>query len=335
MPAPVSCARPADARTCRPAGGPSPAWLDGRRGDVWLYVIIGVVILAGAIAYGVEPRPPAAVDTRTLDREAPAGAAAARRGPRPPPGGRGDRHRSRPPSDRRRREVETAAAGAPTAPSRPPSPSSSARSRRAAGSPACAPGSPAPTAPSARGCSPCFARQARRGGLGGGRGHPHRRRPRRRGDDGARRVAAHPGQGRRHDRRGHRARVAARGPARASSSPTWTAASPRAASATGPAVVLVVGVNGTGKTTTVGKLARVLVAEDRDVLLGAADTFRAAAADQLETWGARVGVADGALRQGRRRPRRRRLRRRQGRASRRRSTSSSSTRPAACTTRSA
>ena len=57
-----------------------------------------------------------------------------------------------------------------------------------------------------------------------------------------------------------------------------------------PAVVLVVGVNGTGKTTTVGKLARVLVADDKDVVLGAADTFRAAAADQLETWGARVGV---------------------------------------------
>jgi len=57
-----------------------------------------------------------------------------------------------------------------------------------------------------------------------------------------------------------------------------------------PAVVLVVGVNGTGKTTTVGKLARVLVAEDKDVLLGAADTFRAAAADQLQTWGSRVGV---------------------------------------------
>jgi fused signal recognition particle receptor len=57
-----------------------------------------------------------------------------------------------------------------------------------------------------------------------------------------------------------------------------------------PAVILVVGVNGTGKTTTVGKLARVLVAEDKDVLLGAADTFRAAAADQLDTWGSRVGV---------------------------------------------
>ena len=57
-----------------------------------------------------------------------------------------------------------------------------------------------------------------------------------------------------------------------------------------PAVVLVVGVNGTGKTTTTGKLARVMVAEDRDVVLGAADTFRAAAAEQLQTWGDRVGV---------------------------------------------
>jgi fused signal recognition particle receptor len=57
-----------------------------------------------------------------------------------------------------------------------------------------------------------------------------------------------------------------------------------------PAIVLVVGVNGTGKTTTVGKLARVLVAEDKHVVLGAADTFRAAAADQLQTWGERVGV---------------------------------------------
>jgi fused signal recognition particle receptor len=57
-----------------------------------------------------------------------------------------------------------------------------------------------------------------------------------------------------------------------------------------PAVVLVVGVNGTGKTTTVGKLARVLVAEDKQVVLGAADTFRAAAVEQLATWGERVGV---------------------------------------------
>jgi fused signal recognition particle receptor len=57
-----------------------------------------------------------------------------------------------------------------------------------------------------------------------------------------------------------------------------------------PAVTLMVGVNGTGKTTTVGKLARVLVADGRSVVLGAADTFRAAAADQLTTWGNRVGV---------------------------------------------
>ena len=57
-----------------------------------------------------------------------------------------------------------------------------------------------------------------------------------------------------------------------------------------PAVILVVGVNGTGKTTTSGKLARVLVADGRTVLLGAADTFRAAAAEQLQTWGDRVGA---------------------------------------------
>ncbi|WP_018162734.1 signal recognition particle-docking protein FtsY [Smaragdicoccus niigatensis] len=57
-----------------------------------------------------------------------------------------------------------------------------------------------------------------------------------------------------------------------------------------PSIVLVVGVNGTGKTTTTGKLARVLVADGRRVLLGAADTFRAAAADQLQTWGERVGA---------------------------------------------
>jgi fused signal recognition particle receptor len=66
-----------------------------------------------------------------------------------------------------------------------------------------------------------------------------------------------------------------------------------------PSVLLVVGVNGTGKTTTVGKLARVLVADGRRVVLGAADTFRAAATDQLQTWASRVGAevvsgADGA-----------------------------------------
>jgi len=57
-----------------------------------------------------------------------------------------------------------------------------------------------------------------------------------------------------------------------------------------PAVVLMVGVNGTGKTTTVGKLARALIGDGETVLLGAADTFRAAAADQLQTWGERVGA---------------------------------------------
>lgn len=56
-----------------------------------------------------------------------------------------------------------------------------------------------------------------------------------------------------------------------------------------PGVILVVGVNGAGKTTTCGKVARVLVADGKRVLLGAADTFRAAAADQLETWAGRVG----------------------------------------------
>ena len=86
-----------------------------------------------------------------------------------------------------------------------------------------------------------------------------------------------------------------------------------------PSVLLVVGVNGTGKTTTVGKLARVLVADGRRVVLGAADTFRAAAADQLQAWASRVGaeVVRGARaptgvggvrrrRQGHRRRRRRR-----------------------------
>jgi fused signal recognition particle receptor len=57
-----------------------------------------------------------------------------------------------------------------------------------------------------------------------------------------------------------------------------------------PAVVLMVGVNGTGKTTTAGKLARALIGDGETVLLGAADTFRAAAADQLQTWGERVGA---------------------------------------------
>ena len=57
-----------------------------------------------------------------------------------------------------------------------------------------------------------------------------------------------------------------------------------------PSVIIMVGVNGTGKTTTAGKLSRLLVSEGKQVMLGAADTFRAAASDQLETWGAKVGV---------------------------------------------
>ena len=65
-----------------------------------------------------------------------------------------------------------------------------------------------------------------------------------------------------------------------------------------PGVLLVVGVNGAGKTTTVGKIARVLVGDGKSVVLGAADTFRAAAADQLETWGQRVGVATVRGREG-------------------------------------
>ncbi|MEU8348597.1 AAA family ATPase, partial [Streptomyces sp. NPDC048845] len=73
-----------------------------------------------------------------------------------------------------------------------------------------------------------------------------------------------------------------------SSPPTAAGRPSTAARATG--VVMVVGVNGTGKTTTTGKLARVLVADGRSVVLGAADTFRAAAADQLQTWGERVGA---------------------------------------------
>ena len=87
-----------------------------------------------------------------------------------------------------------------------------------------------------------------------------------------------------------RPRPAARGAARAGRRRTPTAPCARRRADGRPAVTLVVGVNGTGKTTTTGKLARVLVADGRTVLLGAADTFRAAAADQLQTWGERVGA---------------------------------------------
>ncbi|WP_445339182.1 signal recognition particle-docking protein FtsY [Bifidobacterium sp. ESL0822] len=68
---------------------------------------------------------------------------------------------------------------------------------------------------------------------------------------------------------------------------TLVAARPRA---NRPSVIIMVGVNGTGKTTTAGKLARLFVADGKSVVMGAADTFRAAAADQLETWGGKVGV---------------------------------------------
>ncbi len=101
---------------------------------------------------------------------------------------------------------------------------------------------------------------------------------------------------------------------------------------TQPSVLLVVGVNGTGKTTTVGKLARVLVADGRRVVLGAADTFRAAAADQLQSWAARVGAevvrgAEGG------RPRLGGFRRGRPRGSPPAPMSSSSTPPVGCTPR--
>jgi fused signal recognition particle receptor len=66
--------------------------------------------------------------------------------------------------------------------------------------------------------------------------------------------------------------------------------SPRSPAAGGPAVVLVVGVNGTGKTTTIGKLAARYTAEGRSLIVAAADTFRAAAIDQLRIWAERAGV---------------------------------------------
>src|SRR5207244_1336316 len=69
--------------------------------------------------------------------------------------------------------------------------------------------------------------------------------------------------------------------------PDWR---PHPAVAGGPAIILIVGVNGTGKTTTIGKLASRYMAEGRHVLLAAADTFRAAAIDQLMIWADRAGV---------------------------------------------
>jgi fused signal recognition particle receptor len=64
----------------------------------------------------------------------------------------------------------------------------------------------------------------------------------------------------------------------------------RALAPAAPQVIVVVGVNGAGKTTSVAKLAHLLVSQNKKVVLGAADTFRAAAVDQLVTWGERAGV---------------------------------------------
>ena len=97
-------------------------------------------------------------------------------------------------------------------------------------------------------------------------------------------------------------------------------------------IVLVVGVNGAGKTTSIAKLSHAFKRDGAAVVLGAADTFRAAATDQLKVWGERIGVPRGRP-QVRRRPRRRRLRRAQRRRRRAAQTSSSSIPPAACTPR--
>ncbi len=73
--------------------------------------------------------------------------------------------------------------------------------------------------------------------------------------------------------------------------PQSTPLAPEITAQTKPYVILVVGVNGVGKTTTIGKLASQFKSQGKKVLLGAADTFRAAAVDQLKLWGQRVGVA--------------------------------------------
>ena len=142
---------------------------------------------------------------------------------------------------------------------------------------------------------------------------------------------AHPAAGRGRRRRRRPRRCCAR-----SCSPwstrRWTAGSQVSGADGRPGVVLVVGVNGSGKTTTVGKIARILVAEDRSVVLGAADTFRAAAVEQLATWGERVGVEVVRGPEGGD-PASRRLRGGQGGRRRAASTPSSSTPPAGSRTR--
>ena len=258
--------------------------------NVWIYVIIGVVILAGAIAYGVNLTRGRGGDTRTLDREAPTepqlpGEDLDRR----PPTGATDTL-APPETPTAPAEVETAGPGTAPAPTAPPEPvierPESARGRLAR----------------------LRARLARsNSALGKGllallsRGKL---------DEEAWEevedtlIASDLGvEATTELVESLRLRVKVDGTTDEATVREWLRedllalvqpdmdrriASSRVGDR--PAVVLVVGVNGTGKTTTVGKLARVLVAEDREVLLGAADTFRAAAADQLETWGARVGV---------------------------------------------
>ena len=157
---------------------------------------------------------------------------------------------------------------------------------------------PRPLQPCARaGPQRARLRPQRRGRLGAARGAADRRRRRRAGDG--------------RDRAGARGRVGRRPPAHAGGA---ARRAPDASSPTGstqplerraldlraePAVILVVGVNGTGKTTTIGKLAYQLHEAGASVVIGAADTFRAAAAEQLETWAERaqadfVGSASGS-----------------------------------------
>ncbi|HET8989175.1 MAG TPA: signal recognition particle-docking protein FtsY [Humibacillus sp.] len=258
--------------------------------NVWIYVIIGVIILAGAIAYGVNLTRGRGGDTRTLDREAPTAPGLPGEDlDRRPPRGAADTV-APPEAPPTPAEVETAGPAAPTAP-------------------------PAPAAPaierpeSARGRLARLRARLARSNTALGKG-----------------LLALLSRGKLDEEAWEevedtliasdlgveattelveslRLRVKVDGTTDEATVREWLRedllrlvqpdmdrriASSRVGDR--PAVVLVVGVNGTGKTTTVGKLARVLVAEDREVLLGAADTFRAAAADQLETWGARVGV---------------------------------------------
>ena len=212
-----------------------------------------------------------------------------RRRARPP---RAAAHR-RPRGDHRggdRAPGASRAASRGRADARPRRPRSSAPRPRRAGSSACAPGWPGRRARSARACSPCSAAPTsttRRGRSSRTPCSPPTSASDRRPSWSTRCAPAC----------GSRASTIPSGPrprCATSSSASSVRASTARWRATGsdgkPGVVLVVGVNGTGKTTTVGRLARVLVADGKSVVLGAADTFRAAAADQLQTWGERVGV---------------------------------------------